>query len=173
MHAADGNRSTAPLTGHLRNEAATIALGAALATALEPGTVIYLHGDLGAAKTTLVRACLAALGCREKVKSPSYTLVELYPLSRLDFYHFDFYRFKSPEEWDATGFAEYFDKGGVCAVEWPEKAGPRLPGPDLEIRLEFAGDGRAFDIAATTERGARCLSRLRAAMVDARPSSDS
>jgi len=168
MHTADGNRSARPLTGHLGDEAATLALGAAVAAALEPGVVIYLHGDLGAGTTTLVRGCLSALGCREKVKSPSYTLVELYPLSSLDFYHFDFYRFNSPGEWDATGFEEYFDQAAVCAVEWPEKAGPRLPGADLRIRLDLAPRGRTFEIGAESERGARCLSRLREAMADAR-----
>jgi tRNA threonylcarbamoyladenosine biosynthesis protein TsaE len=169
MHTADGNRSARPLTGHLRDEAATLALGAAVAAALEPGLVLYLHGELGAGKTTLVRGCLLHLGCREKVKSPSYTLVELYPLSKLDFYHFDFYRFNSPGEWDATGFREYFDAAAVCAVEWPEKAGSRLPAPDLRISLGLAVPGRTFEIATETERGARCLSRVRDALGDGRP----
>ena len=169
MHITDGNRSIPPLTGHLGDEAATWALGAALAAALEPGLVLYLQGDLGAGKTTLVRACLLSLGCREKVKSPSYTLVELYPLSSLDFYHFDFYRFKSPGDWDAAGFREYFDTAAVCAVEWPERAGARLPGPDLRIRLGLPAHGRTFEIAAESERGVRCLSRLRESMARSRP----
>jgi tRNA threonylcarbamoyladenosine biosynthesis protein TsaE len=161
MHEADGNPSARPLTGHIEDESATLALGAAVAAVLEPGIVLYLHGDLGAGKTTLMRGCLLALGCREKVKSPSYTLVELYSLSRLDFYHFDFYRFKSPEEWDATGFAEYFHAAAVCAVEWPEKAGARLPAPDLRIRLEFAAPGRRYEVTAASRQGELCLSRLR------------
>jgi tRNA threonylcarbamoyladenosine biosynthesis protein TsaE len=169
MHTADGNRSAGPLTGHLGDEAATLALGAAIASAVEPGLVIHLHGELGAGKTTLVRGCLVGLGCREKVKSPSYTLVELYPLSSLDFYHFDFYRFNSPGEWDAAGFREYFGAAAVCAVEWPEKAGARLPRADLCIRLGFAAHGRTFEIDAESARGARCLTRVRAAMADARP----
>jgi len=169
MHSTDGNRSAGVLTGHLGDEAATLALGAALAAALEPGLVLHLHGDLGAGKTALVRGCLLSLGCREKVKSPSYTLVELYSLSNLNFYHFDFYRIKSPSEWDVTGFEEYFDQTAVCAVEWPEKAGPRLPGPDLRICLAYAANGRTFEIAAHTERGARCLSRLRTAIAQPRP----
>jgi tRNA threonylcarbamoyladenosine biosynthesis protein TsaE len=169
MHTADGNRSTQPLTGHLQEEAATLALGAALAAALEPGLAIYLHGDLGAGKTTLVRGCLRRLGIREKVKSPTYTLVELYSLSSLDFYHFDFYRFNSPGEWDATGFREYFDTGSVCVVEWPEKAGSGLPAPDLRIRLHIAAAGRDFEIDAGSERGIRCLGRLRNAMGRAEP----
>jgi tRNA threonylcarbamoyladenosine biosynthesis protein TsaE len=169
MHNADGNRSAPLLTGHLEDEAATLALGAAIGPALEPGLVIYLHGDLGAGKTTLVRGCLRGLGFREKVKSPSYTLVELYPLSSLNFYHFDFFRFNSPGEWDATGFREYFDAAAVCAVEWPEKAGSRLPGADLRIRLGVAAIGRTFEIEAESERGDRCLIRIREAMDRVRP----
>ncbi|MBL8539745.1 MAG: tRNA (adenosine(37)-N6)-threonylcarbamoyltransferase complex ATPase subunit type 1 TsaE [Betaproteobacteria bacterium] len=164
MHTNDGNPSVAPLTGRLEDEAATRALGAALGSVIEPGMVLHLHGDLGAGKTALVRACLLSLGCREKVKSPSYTLVELYLLSRLDFYHFDFYRFKSAEEWDTTGFSEYFHAGAVCAIEWPEKIGARLPPADLRIRLEFAQPGRTYEIAAGSTRGERCLKRLRTAV---------
>lgn len=164
MHTNDGNSSPSSLTGHLEDDAATRSLGAALGAVLEAGLVLYLHGDLGAGKTALVRACLLSLGCREKVKSPSYTLVELYPLSSLDFYHFDFYRFKSAEEWNATGFSEYFHAGAVCAVEWPEKVGARLPQADLCIRLEFAPSGRNYQIAAGSLRGEQCLKRLRTAM---------
>jgi tRNA threonylcarbamoyladenosine biosynthesis protein TsaE len=160
MHTADGNRSTLPLTGHLADEANTLELGAALAVAIEAGVIIHLHGDLGAGKTTLVRGCLRRLGVHEKVKSPTYTLVELYSLSRLNFYHFDFYRFKTPSEWDATGFREYFNPESVCVVEWPEKAGSRLPLPDLRLHLGIDAAGRSFAIAAESERGVRCLGRL-------------
>jgi tRNA threonylcarbamoyladenosine biosynthesis protein TsaE len=172
MHSTDGKRLAVPLTGCLDDEAATLALGAAVAKALEPGLVIYLHGDLGAGKTSLVRGCLFRLGCREKVKSPSYTLVEVYSLSSLNFYHFDFYRLDSPSEWDAAGFREYFDSAAVCAIEWPEKAGPRLPGPDLRIRLRFAGHGRTFEISAESVRGTRCLSRLCESWQSVRPRPD-
>lgn len=152
------------LTRFLRGDAATLSLGAALASALEPGLVVFLRGDLGAGKTTLVRGCLRALGFHEKVKSPTYTLVELYHVSRLDLYHFDFYRFDSPQEWAATGFREYFNPDTVCLVEWPEKAEGQLPLPDIEIWLRIEDAGRTAGIEAQTERGGRCLDRLREAL---------
>lgn len=149
------------LTRFLHDEAATLALGAALAPCLEKGVVVHLHGDLGAGKTTLVRGCLRGLGFHEKVKSPSYTLLELYELSKLDLYHFDFYRFKTPTEWAASGFREYFDSANVCMVEWPEKVGGHLPQPDFDVWLRIEGEGRTIDLDAKTPRGMRCLARLR------------
>ena len=113
------------------DEAATARLGAKLAGALAPGLRIYLRGDLGAGKTTLARALLRALGFRGRVKSPSYALVELYSISSLDLYHFDFFRFGDPKEWSDAGFREYFHGDAVCLVEWPEKGGDVRPRPDL------------------------------------------
>jgi len=127
----------------LREEAETGALGAALAPLLQPGMRIYLRGDLGAGKTTLVRGILRALGHAGRVKSPTYTLVEVYTLSRLDLYHFDFYRFRDAHEWREAGFSDHFDGDAICLVEWPEKAGDDLPEPDLDIRIESVGNGPA------------------------------
>lgn len=145
---------------HLADEAATRALGARLARALEPGLRLYLHGDLGSGKTTLARGLLRGLGFQGRVKSPTYTLVELYTVSRLNLYHFDFYRFRDPKEWRDAGFNEYFGDSSVCLVEWPEKAGGLLPAADLDIALRFAGDRRDLEIRAATESGKACLSRL-------------
>ena len=125
----------------LADEPATRALGEALAASLFPGLRIYLRGHLGAGKTTLVRSILKALGYQGRVKSPTYTLVELYPLSRLNLYHFDFYRFRDRNEWREAGFSDYFDHDNVCLVEWPEKAGQNLPDADLDIALEVLGYG--------------------------------
>ena len=122
--------------------AATEALGAALAPGALPGRVLHLRGDLGSGKTTVVRGLLRALGYAGRVRSPTYTLVEPYALSRLHLYHFDLYRLKNENEWRESGFQEYFDADSVCAVEWPERAGGLLPPPDLDVRLEVAGSGR-------------------------------
>lgn len=144
-------------TFELPDENATLAMGARLAKALQPGMVIYLHGDLGAGKTTLVRGLLHGLGHIGKVKSPTYTLVEPYVISGLDLYHFDLYRFVDPEEWESSGFRDYFNAQSVCFVEWPEKAGSLLPEPDLDIRLEPQGQGRKGAMTANTDAGMRSL----------------
>jgi tRNA threonylcarbamoyladenosine biosynthesis protein TsaE len=115
---------------------------------------------LGAGKTTLVRGCLRALGYRGRVKSPTFTLVEVYRLSSLYLHHFDFYRFNDPREWIDAGFRDVFGGDNVCLVEWPEKAGNELPPADLAIRLEHAGNARTAHITAHTEAGAECLDRL-------------
>lgn len=140
-------------TLELPDEAATLALGAALAACLEPGDAIHLRGDLGAGKTTLVRGTLRALGHAGPVKSPTYTLVELYALSRLDLHHFDFYRFRDPREWIDAGFRESFGGRTVTLVEWPERAGALLPPPDMAITLEPLGDGRIASFTPRSPRG--------------------
>ncbi len=144
----------------LATEADTLALGAELAPALAPGLVIYLIGDLGAGKTTLARGVLRGLGYPGKVKSPTYTLVEVYKLSRLYLYHFDFYRFSDPRELDEAGFREHFNAGSICLVEWPEKAAEHLPAADVKIVMQVDGSGRRIDIFADTEAGRLCIKRL-------------
>lgn len=143
------------------DEAATLALGAALAGDIAPGRVLHLSGELGAGKTTLVRGLLRALGHAGRVKSPTYTLVEPYTLSRLHLYHFDFYRLKDRSEWLSLGFREYFDGSSACIVEWPERVGGLLSPPDLSIRLDFAGDARSAAIEPLTPFGHSWLSALR------------
>ncbi len=138
----------------------TLALGAALAPGLRRGMVIYLRGDLGAGKTTFARGVLGALGVTERVKSPTYTLVEPYTISSLYLYHFDFYRLKYPGEWVDAGLREYFNGDAVCLVEWPEKAGGQLPAPDVTIELAVTSNGRNIAISAETEAGRNCLMRL-------------
>ncbi|MEZ5616544.1 MAG: tRNA (adenosine(37)-N6)-threonylcarbamoyltransferase complex ATPase subunit type 1 TsaE [Rhodocyclaceae bacterium] len=144
----------------LPDEAATLSLGAALSRALAPGLVIYLEGDLGSGKTTLVRGVLRGLGYEGNVKSPTFTLVELYAISRLNLHHFDFYRFSQPEEYLDAGLDEYFSGGAVCLVEWPDKAGDYLAPADLRLALSIEGDGRRAEIILLTEAGRACLSRL-------------
>jgi tRNA threonylcarbamoyladenosine biosynthesis protein TsaE len=152
----------------LPDEQATTRLGAALAHALERawaaveanGLVIALSGDLGAGKTSLVRALLRTLGVSGAVKSPTFALLEPYVVSSLNFYHIDFYRIADPEEFSFAGFRDLFGPASVCLIEWPEKAGPRLPTPDLTIALQLFGEGRHAALAAATELGATCLKHV-------------
>ncbi|OYT93747.1 MAG: tRNA (adenosine(37)-N6)-threonylcarbamoyltransferase complex ATPase subunit type 1 TsaE [Burkholderiales bacterium PBB3] len=94
---------------------------------------ICLHGDLGAGKTTLVRHLLQALGVTGRIKSPTYAVVEPYELPELNIWHFDFYRFADPREWEDAGVRDIFASPGLKLSEWPEKAGAALPLPDLDI----------------------------------------
>lgn len=148
------------ITRHLAAETDTLALGAALARGLRAGMVVYLTGELGAGKTTLARGMLSAVGVAERVKSPSFALVEPYIISKLYLYHFDFYRIKSSDEWSDAGLRECFNTDSVCLVEWPEKAGARLPAPDLTIDLAIEGSGRRAALSAATEAGRRCIQEL-------------
>jgi tRNA threonylcarbamoyladenosine biosynthesis protein TsaE len=124
--------------------------------------VLTLSGQLGAGKTTLVRGMLRALGWQSSVKSPSYALVEHYFVSSIYFYHFDFYRFGDPDEWQQTGFAEYFRPDAICVIEWPERVARWLPTVDVAAHLDYAEPGRALTLHAGTEAGKACLARFAA-----------
>jgi tRNA threonylcarbamoyladenosine biosynthesis protein TsaE len=137
----------------LPGEAATLALGAALAVQARPGRVLHLSGELGAGKTTMVRGLLRALGHAGRVKSPTYTLVEIYSVSGLFLHHFDFYRFSDPNEWLSSGFREAFNPETLCIVEWPERAAGLLSPPDLSVGLEYSGAGRAAFLEARSPAG--------------------
>jgi len=149
-----------PIVVDLPDAAATEALGAALAPCLAPGVALGLKGDLGAGKTTLVRGLLRALGVQGPIKSPTYALLEVYEISRLYLYHFDFYRLTDPDEWASSGFRDYFNPQAICLVEWPEKAAGLLPSLDLEIFLEQREDGRVARLSAQSEAGETCLKIL-------------
>ncbi len=137
------------LPAYLANEQATLSLGAHLAGFLAPGLTLFLIGDLGAGKTTLVRGLLRELGFEGRVKSPTYTLVESYFISSLYLYHFDLYRFKHEQEWLDAGFNELFNEQNICIVEWPERAMSLLPRADIEVDLAFDGEGRRVTIASS------------------------
>lgn len=124
---------------------------------LVPGLCIYLEGDLGAGKTTLVRGLLRSLGYTEKVKSPTYTLVEEYSVSSLNLFHFDFYRFTRAEEYFDAGLDEYFTGDGICLVEWPHNAEPYLPPADITVALSVVDEGRTAIISAHSDKGDTCL----------------
>jgi tRNA threonylcarbamoyladenosine biosynthesis protein TsaE len=124
---------------------------------------IQLRGDLGAGKTTLVRYLLKALGIQGRIKSPTYAVVEPYSVSshaaqRLDIWHFDFYRFNDPDEWEEAGFREIFASPGLKLVEWPEKAGQYLPTADLVLAIELTdAEERRVTLQALTPAGARLM----------------
>ncbi|MBK9160604.1 MAG: tRNA (adenosine(37)-N6)-threonylcarbamoyltransferase complex ATPase subunit type 1 TsaE [Nitrosomonadales bacterium] len=122
--------------------------------------VVYLNGDLGAGKTTLVRGMLNALGHAGRVKSPTYTLVETYHANGLDLCHFDLYRLHDANEWEAAGFRDEFDGHNIFLIEWPEKAQGLVPLADIKINLAIPAQGRKATIHANTEMGKRCLEQL-------------
>jgi tRNA threonylcarbamoyl adenosine modification protein YjeE len=122
----------------LADEAATAMLGAQIAAALKPGDAVALAGDLGAGKTTLARAMLRALQVGEDVPSPTFTLVQHYEAPRLNIDHFDLYRIEDESEVEQLGLDEAL-QGGAALIEWPERAGARLPPDTLRIEMEVAG----------------------------------
>lgn len=161
----------------LADEAATLSCGTHFAKSLELGLTIYLHGDLGAGKTTFVRGVLQGLGHFGKVKSPTYNLVEIYQLEQqnkhkviyqYNIYHFDLYRFNSKDEWDAAGFREYFNLQSICMIEWPEKALNVLPNADIDVSLTVIEDAmgtnkistRQIDFKANSVLGKKCLQEM-------------
>lgn len=156
----------------LPHAAATMRAGSALAPLLAGGMLVTLQGDLGAGKTTLVRGVLRARGIAGAIKSPSYTLVEHYPLSSIYFYHIDFYRFADPEEWETAGLSECFRNDAVCLVEWPERVASLLPQADLALTLALVPNraGRTLSAIAHTEAGERCNAAIERAFTAPPPS---
>lgn len=153
----------------LADAAATLRAGEALAAHVVPGMVIALAGELGAGKTTLVRGLLRAAGVEGPIKSPTYDLVEHYPLSSIYFYHIDLYRFTDAEEWESAGLSECFREDAVCLVEWPARAGDYLPVPDLALDLAWPaqGEGRTLELRAGSTLGERCRDALTRALTPA------
>jgi len=149
---------------HLPSADHTEALGAALARALPDaaalGAVIYLHGDLGAGKTTCVRSLLRAVGVTRPVRSPTYTLVETYATQGLECIHVDLYRLNGALDAEALGLRDMAGPASLLLIEWPEKGGAGIPRPDLELHIEYAQEGRQGRFSSRTSFGERWLSNL-------------
>lgn len=127
---------------YLATEQDTEQFGAELWRLLPSKALVFLHGDLGAGKTTLVRGFLRAGGFSGAIKSPTYTLVEEYRIGDQKVFHFDLYRLADPEELEWIGINDYFDQNSLCFIEWPAKGAGFLPVPDYEISLVTQGSGR-------------------------------
>lgn len=170
----------------LADEQATITFGQTLAKYCQAefppsGLNIYLHGELGAGKTTLVRGLVQYFLPKAKVKSPTYTLVESYELESCEsesesesiqansaksnqnfkrIFHFDLYRLGDPEELEYLGGRDYFLADALCLVEWPERGEGWLAQPDLEITLKYQADGREIELKGLSESGVRLARQL-------------
>jgi tRNA threonylcarbamoyladenosine biosynthesis protein TsaE len=153
---------SATRTWYAADVAATEALGAALAGTCGHGAAIYLCGELGAGKTTLVRGLLRALGHRGPVKSPTYTLVETYQLAGRTVHHLDLYRLSDPGELEYLGLRDFHEPETILLVEWPERGGADLAPADVVVEIDYAGDGRQVRLTAHSARGESLLAALSA-----------
>jgi len=130
----------------IRSSGEMEAMGAALVENLTTPAIIYLHGDLGAGKTTLVRGALRRLGHDGLVKSPTFTLVETYSFDTFEAYHYDLYRVSDPEELDYIGIREFCSGSNICFIEWPNLGKPLVPKATMEISIEYVPEGRQISI---------------------------
>ncbi|SBS30149.1 tRNA threonylcarbamoyladenosine biosynthesis protein TsaE [Marinomonas spartinae] len=138
-------------------EEAMVALGQSLAASFKKGAVVYLEGDLGMGKTTLVRGLLQGLGYVGPVKSPTYTLVEPYEVAGLEVFHFDLYRLGDPEELEYMGIRDYFATDSLSLIEWAELGVGVLPKADIVVRLGLIRQGRSVEIKANSAHGEALL----------------
>ena len=169
MTAADHHRpivesppalATQQATWHSEDDTAAFA-GQLAAQPLLANAFVTLHGDLGAGKTTLVRHLLRALGVQGRIKSPTYAVVEPHEAPGLNIWHFDFYRFNDPREWEDAGFRDVFASPGLKLAEWPEKAAALIPAADVAIFIEALDEeARRVTLHAHTPLGQQLLQGL-------------
>ncbi len=126
----------------IENEQAMLDAGKNLTEKLGAGLLVFMIGDLGAGKTTLVRGFLRGLGYTGVVKSPTYNLVESYAINDLNVFHFDLYRLMDAEELEYMGIRDYLNAESICFIEWPEKGEGLLPSPDVRIEINIKGSER-------------------------------
>jgi len=156
----------------LADEQATVTFGQALSKYCPSGLNIYLYGDLGAGKTTLVRGFIQSFLPNAKVKSPTYTLVEDYELSSSKMnpnklnhvYHFDLYRLGDPEELEYLGGRDYFSEDAVCLIEWPQRGEGWLAEPDVELTITYQPDGRLIELKSHSQKGSELVKNLSSAI---------
>jgi tRNA threonylcarbamoyladenosine biosynthesis protein TsaE len=145
----------------LQNEKAQLDFGARLARACDhKSCIIFLQGDLGAGKTTLVRGFLKQKGFQGKVKSPTYTLVETYEINHQEILHIDLYRIENPQEIFNLGIFEVSSEGKIYLIEWPERAMTELPIPDITCSITILEKGRACQMIAHSPRGEKVLNKM-------------
>ena len=144
----------------LADAAATDRIAQQLASAMPESAVVFLRGDLGAGKSSLARALLRGLGVQGPIKSPTYTLIERYPLAFGEAVHLDLYRIAEASELEFLGLQELMPDVRLWLVEWPDHGLRALPPPDLEIALSVAGEGREIRLDARTAAGSRWLGAL-------------
>jgi tRNA threonylcarbamoyladenosine biosynthesis protein TsaE len=144
----------------LRDESETLAVGAYLFECIDEPCILYLRGDLGAGKTTLVRGFLRALGYQGVVKSPTFTLVEEYRLNGWLVYHFDLYRLADPEELEWIGVRDYIQGGGVCFFEWPQRGQGVLPPADVDLQLVVFNESRRFTLTGCSPLGKKIEGKI-------------
>lgn len=144
---------------HITNESAMLELGSKIAQLTQPGSLIFLQGELGAGKTTFTRGFLRGLGHLGLVKSPTYTLVETYDLNGRQINHFDLYRITDFEELEYIGLSDYLVSDAICLIEWPEHVASHLPEPLLwcKISVPISGEGRDVELITRSETIAATL----------------
>lgn len=145
----------------LEQESDTLALAGKIAALCTQRTVIFLHGDLGAGKTTFSRGFIQARGHKGNVKSPTYTLVEPYEINDWRIFHFDLYRLSDPEELEFIGIRDYFEHDCLCLVEWPERGAGLLAKADLEISIEFNRIGRTLKLESVSDYGRKIVEAVK------------
>lgn len=148
------------LTRPLADPAATDAFAQQVAGAVAGGVVFHLHGELGAGKSSFTRALLQSLGVAGRIKSPTYSLVESYPLGRGTAWHLDLYRIAAPDELEWLGLDALGEPDAVVLIEWPEQGRGAIPAADLEVYLDYAGAGRSVRVVSASDRGEALLQRL-------------
>lgn len=149
----------------IAGEERMLAAGAALARACPPGGVtLYIIGDLGAGKTTLVRGFMRGLGYAGTVKSPTYTLLESYEIAGRLFHHFDLYRVADADELEYIGIRDCLGGDAVLLIEWPERGGTHLPPPDVVLTLQHLEDARRLRSEPRTALGETFMTRFEAAL---------